>query len=1170
MSAWISVEDVFVDESDGHVQVVVRLSEPALQTVTVAYRTVEETASDNGYDYVAVQGTLSFVPGETVKAVLVPLSEYQGREQTEYFRFELSSATNATISRASALVSIYDDDTVANPPQIFMRDVTVDEKAGIASFVVWMDAASNSTVTVDYATANGSASSGGDYATTAGTLSFSPGEVVKTVAVDIVDDVAAEGVERFFLNLSNAVNANIADASAVGQIGANDAAAVLAPQLSIADQVVGESDGFVDVVVRLSSPGTQPVSVRYTTVDGTADDNHYDYMDTAGVLNFAVGETVKTVRIPLSEYSGVEELEHFRLELSAATNATIERGSALILILDDDTISPSPQLFVRDVTVDEKAGMASFIVWMDAASESTVTVDYATASGAALAGSDFVANSGTLSFAAGETVKTVVVDIVDDAAVEGVERFALNLSNAVNASIRDASAVGEIGVNDAAVVLSPRLSVFDQVVGESDGYIDVAVRLSAPSNQAISVSYSTADMTADDNNYDYLGVSGILNFAMGETVKTVRIPISEYSGVEELEHFRLELSAATNATIARGSALISIVDNDTISPSPQLFVRDVTVDEKAGTASFVVLMDAASDSTVTVDYSTVEGTALAGSDFVANSGALSFAAGETVKTVVVDIVDDAAVEGVERFALSLTNAVNASIGDGLAAGIIGRSDESATNAPQLGVSDHAIAEGEGYVDVHVTLDAPSSQNVSVRYETVEQTALDGGYDYVARSGTLDFAPGETTRTVRIPISEYQRAEGTESFLFKLSGATNAALIDDSGTITIIDDDSGFRLLSFGLSDDDYYITDATDQIVEGPNGGTDRVHSPLSHVLEEHLENLRLTGSGAINGTGNAAANVLEGNGAANVLDGKGGVDEMRGGGGDDTYYIDNTGDVVIELGGGGTDTVISTVSRTLGDHQENLTLAGSGAIKGTGNALANVLEGNAAANMLDGKAGADKMSGGRGNDTYRVDNTGDVVIELGGGGTDTVISTVSRTLGDHQENLTLAGSGAIKGTGNALANVLEGNVAANTLSGAGGADKLYGNAGNDLLIGGAGNDVLYGGSGRDAFRLDSELGSGAVQNLDRIMDFKPIDDTIQLDDAIFTRLGVGAAGTIDAAHFRANASGRAVDQDDFILYETDTGRLLYDADGSGSGAEIEIAILGVDLALTHMDFVLV
>jgi len=503
----------------------------------------------------------------------------------------------------------------------------------------------------------------------------------------------------------------------------------------------------------------------------------------------------------------------------------------------------------------------------------------------------------------------------------------------------------------------------------------------------------------------------------------------------------------------------------------------------------VVLMDAASNSTVTVDYSTVEGTALAGSDFVANSGALSFAAGETVKTVVVDIVDDAAVEGVERFALSLTNAVNASIGDGLAAGIIGRSDESATNAPQLGVSDHAIAEGEGYVDVHVTLDAPSSQNVSVRYETVEQTALDGGYDYVARSGTLDFAPGETTRTVRIPISEYQRAEGTESFLFKLSGATNAALIDDSGTITIIDDDSGFRLLSFGLSDDDYYITDATDQIVEGPNGGTDRVHSPLSHVLEEHLENLRLTGSGAINGTGNAAANVLEGNGAANVLDGKGGVDEMRGGGGDDTYYIDNTGDVV---------------------------------------------------------------------------------IELGGGGTDTVISTVSRTLGDHQENLTLAGSGAIKGTGNALANVLEGNVAANTLSGAGGADKLYGNAGNDLLIGGAGNDVLYGGSGRDAFRLDSELGSGAVQNLDRIMDFKPIDDTIQLDDAIFTRLGVGAAGTIDAAHFRANASGRAVDQDDFILYETDTGRLLYDADGSGSGAEIEIAILGVDLALTHMDFVLV
>jgi Ca2+-binding RTX toxin-like protein len=235
------------------------------------------------------------------------------------------------------------------------------------------------------------------------------------------------------------------------------------------------------------------------------------------------------------------------------------------------------------------------------------------------------------------------------------------------------------------------------------------------------------------------------------------------------------------------------------------------------------------------------------------------------------------------------------------------------------------------------------------------------------------------------------------------------------------------------------------------------------------LNVLRSKVSGQVGGS---LADTLTGTSGADVLDGRGGADTMTGLSGNDSYHVDSTGDVVVEAASAGTDTVLSSITYQLGANVENLRLVGDSVIDGYGNALTNVMTGNAAANRLDGGAGADVMSGGGGNDTYIVDSTSDSITELAGEGTDTLVTALSWTLGatSNIENLTLTGSAKVKGTGNALDNVLIGNSVANTLTGG---------AGNDTLDGGGGADILIGGTGADTYVFGRSSGIDTVQDND-------------------------------------------------------------------------------------------
>ncbi len=276
------------------------------------------------------------------------------------------------------------------------------------------------------------------------------------------------------------------------------------------------------------------------------------------------------------------------------------------------------------------------------------------------------------------------------------------------------------------------------------------------------------------------------------------------------------------------------------------------------------------------------------------------------------------------------------------------------------------------------------------------------------------------------------------------------MIGTSGA-NLLDGKGGPDTMAGGAGDDLYMVDHPGDTVIERANeGALDSVTSSVSYALSENVENLVLTGTAAIAGTGNELDNVLTGNSAANVLAGLGG---------NDTYVI-GAGDTVVEAANGGTDTVASGITHTLATNVENLTLIGFSAINGTGNAMDNVLNGllNLAGNTL---------TGGAGNDTYIL-GSGDQVVEAANGGTDTVQSGLTYTLGANVENLTLTGFSAVNGTGNSLNNTMTGNSANNTLSGANG---------NDTLRGGLGNDTVNGGSGDDTFLFGRGDGQDLVQD---------------------------------------------------------------------------------------------
>ena len=438
------------------------------------------------------------------------------------------------------------------------------------------------------------------------------------------------------------------------------------------------------------------------------------------------------------------------------------------------TAGAVPALSIADASATEGQAL-SFVVTLSPAARSTVTVSYRTANGTASSSSDYTSASGTLTFRAGETSKTISVPTTDDNLEESSETFTVGLSSASGATISDASATGTINDNDGT---QPALSIADASATEGQA-LSFAVTLSPAASSTVTVSYRTSNGTASSSS-DYTSASGTLTFAAGDTSKTISVRTTDDTSDESNETFTVQLSGATGATISDASATGTINDNDNTVPS--LSIADASATE-GQTLSFTVTLSPAATSTVTVSYQTHSATASGSSDYTAVSGTLTFRAGDTSKTISVRTTDDSRDESNETFTVRLSNANGATISDDSATGTINDNDNT---VPSLSIADARATEGQS-LSFAVTLSPAGSSTVTVSYRTSNNSASSSS-DYTSTSGTLTFRAGDTRKTISVRTTSDTRDEPDETFYVRLSSASGATISDSRATGRIVDND----------------------------------------------------------------------------------------------------------------------------------------------------------------------------------------------------------------------------------------------------------------------------------------------------------------------------------------------------------------------------------------------
>ena len=287
-----------------------------------------------------------------------------------------------------------------------------------------------------------------------------------------------------------------------------------------------------------------------------------------------------------------ENDEVVHVDLSNPTNATIADAQGALTITDDDA---TPSLSIANGTSTDETSV-TLVVTLSAASGRSVTVNAAASNGTATQGSDFNAFSSTVTFAAGETTKNVVIPLTNDTSDEVDETFTVTLSSANNATISSATATATITDDDAP----PTLSIGDVTIAENAGTASVNVTLSAASAKSITVNYASANATATAGS-DYTALSSTtLTFAPGDTSKTVTASITNDTLDEADETFTIALTSPTNATISAATGTVTITDND---PAPTISINDVsTSNENAASTNLVASLSAASGKAITVDF----------------------------------------------------------------------------------------------------------------------------------------------------------------------------------------------------------------------------------------------------------------------------------------------------------------------------------------------------------------------------------------------------------------------------------------------------------------------------------------------------------------------------------------------------------------------------------------
>ena len=631
----------------------VSLSEASEKTVQVQYQTQDGTAlANNDYNPVGLT-VLTFQPGDPLfQDIPLVIIQDNRDELNETFDVVLSSPVNATISSTdnTSTITISDDDQ-APTISLAQSTYTQAENGGQVNLVVSLSGPSNLGTSVAYQTNDGTAVAGQDYTAASGTINIPPGNSTDNITISLTDDTDIEIGETFSIVLSNPDNATLGTTT-TSQVTITDDESD--PTITIVDNSSVEATTTANMVLQLSNPSAKTITVEYTIADATATGGS-DYTAVAGVQTINIAPNTQTKNIPISILTDSisEDNETITVTLTSAINATIARAAGTLTIQDDDN---DPSIVINDFTANSESQTTITIpVSLTARSSKTITADYETKSDNATAGSDFVYETGTISFLPGETQTSIVLDLIDDSIKEPTEQFTLDLSNVSFAILPSSSPIISIPDDDQiAISVSNDLTVDNETTA-----LDITVSLSNASNDNVTVDYVANNISASLGTDFTLGGSGTLTFAPNITSQTIRVtPIDDTSN-EGPETFELALSNATGgATIADPSNTVTIIDDD---GDPTVTISDVNVTETDATANVAITLSYPSPGNIQVAYTAQDGEATAGQDYTATSGTLSFAQGEISKNVQVTLISDTEFEGNERFAVIIDNATNATV-----------------------------------------------------------------------------------------------------------------------------------------------------------------------------------------------------------------------------------------------------------------------------------------------------------------------------------------------------------------------------------------------------------------------------------------------------------------------------------------------------------------------------
>jgi Ca2+-binding RTX toxin-like protein len=1231
--AFFVSDPVIVEGESGQKMAVfeVRLSQPAPSAFSATYTTIDATAVA-GSDYVATSGTVNFVPGQDVAFVSVPVIGNTLSEPSEVFSLAVTAPNSPAIDTDGAVgtATILDNDTGSGPViSLSSGSAALESSANQIRFVVTLSEAAVDAVTVNYATVLGTASNADlFYSSTSannnGTVTFAPGETSKDVLIYATGDALDERDESIFLVLSNPANAVFAGGQpslrAAGMIHDGDGAglnvSLIATNASVSE---GSANAQMQLLVELTRPATAPITFNVSTTNGTAAANA-DFQLVNTTVTFAAGQTVAAVKINILADRVSETNETFAVNFSLAPGmAPFPAG---VIPSAQVTIRPGPivgdagnnilnggiyndSIFGLDGN-DQLNGLGGNDVLTGGNGADTLNGGVGADNMRGGAGNDVyvvenasdIVNESIAGSNGVDTVQSAIsFSLANTARVFGAVEN-LTLLGAGNFSGTGNALNNVITGNTGANVLNGGAGNDSLNGGAGNDTLNGSVGADNTRGGAGNDVY-IVDNAADIINESIAGSNGVdtvqsaISFSLANTTRV-------FGAVENLS-----LLGAANIS-GTGNALNNVITGNTGANVLNGGAGNDTLNGgggadnmRGGAGNDVYVVDNAAD---------IVNESIAGSTGVDTvRSAISFSLANTTR--VFGAVENLTLLGTGNLS-GTGNALNNVLIGNTGANIL---NGGAGNDTLNGGGGADNMRGGAGNDVYVVDNASDVVNESI--------AGSNGVDTV--QSAISFSLANTARVFgtveNLTLLGTGNLGGTGNALSNvITGNTGANVLNGGAGSDRLNGGVGADNMRGGAGNDVYVVDNASDIVNESIAGstGVDTVQSAISFSLANTarvsgaVENLTLLGTGNISGTGNTLNNVITGNTGANVLsggagndvlnggagndtlNGGAGADNMRGGAGNDAYIVDNLSDVVDEsiAGSTGVDTVQSAISFSLANTTrvfgavENLSLLGAANISGTGNALNNVITGNTGANVLNGGAGNDTLKGGVGNDTIQGGGGADRL--LGGRGNDSLNGNSGVDTVDYSEDIAsggtlgvivnLLGNGsqaglpadtARDGFGNTdtvknIPNVI-GTQFSDQIYGGNGVNRLSGGAGNDLLNGGLGNDVLIGGAGNDTFFFNSALGA---TNIDVISDFVVVNDTIRLENAVFAALSV--PGTLAAAAFHLGAA--AADASDRIIYNTATGAISYDTDGTGGSAAVQFATVANGLALTNADFFIV